>query len=48
VARAAWSEAMLPAADWLALDRERGGTRIPYLLAIDGEERCTASSSICG
>ena len=38
VARAAWSEAMLPAADWLALDESEAARRIPYLLAIDGED----------
>jgi hypothetical protein len=38
VVRAAWSEAMLPAADWLALDESEAARRIPYLLAVDGED----------
>jgi hypothetical protein len=38
VARAAWSEAMRPAADWLALDESEAARRIPYLLAIDSED----------
>ncbi|MEO8311344.1 MAG: hypothetical protein ABI520_09250 [Caldimonas sp.] len=38
VARAAWNEAMLPAADWLALDEGAAARRIPYLLAIDGDD----------
>jgi len=38
VARAAWSEAMLPAADWLALDESEAARRIPYVLAIDSED----------
>jgi ferredoxin len=39
VASEAWSEAMLPAAEWLDLDESEAGRRIPYLLAIDGEDR---------
>jgi len=36
--RAAWSEAMLPAADWLALAEGEAARRVPYLLAVDGED----------
>ena len=38
VDRAAWSEAMLPAADWLALAEGEAARRVPYLLAVDGDD----------
>jgi ferredoxin len=34
-----WNAAMLPAADWLALDEADAAKRVPYLLAVDGQDR---------
>ena len=42
VPRERWSAAMLPAADWLALDEREAAQRVPYLLAVDGRTRCSA------
>jgi hypothetical protein len=39
VPRAHWNEAMLPADEWLALDESGTSERVPYLLAIDPEDR---------
>ena len=39
VPRERWHAGMLPAADWLALDEGSAGQRVPYLLAVDSEER---------
>jgi hypothetical protein len=33
-----WNAAMLPAADWLALDERESAQRIPYLLAVDAND----------
>jgi hypothetical protein len=33
-----WSDAMLPAAQWLALDESEAAQRVPYLLAVDGSD----------
>jgi ferredoxin len=33
-----WSDAMLPVADWLALDEKEAAARVPYLLAVDEED----------
>jgi hypothetical protein len=46
VARAAWSEAMLPAADWPALDESEAARRIRICWRSMVKMRCTASSSI--
>jgi ferredoxin len=35
VPRARWNDAMLPAADWLALDDAAAARRLPYVLAVD-------------
>lgn len=34
-----WHEGMLPAADWLRLPEAAAATRLPYVLAVDGQER---------
>lgn len=38
VPRERWSAAMLPAAEWLALDEHQAAQRVPYLLAVDGQD----------
>ena len=38
VPRDRWSTAMLPAADWLALDEREAAQRLPYLLAVDAQD----------
>jgi ferredoxin len=38
VPRERWSAAMLPVADWLALDEAAAAKRVPYLLAVDGQD----------
>ena len=38
VPRERWSAAMLPVADWLALDEAAAARRVPYLLAVDRED----------
>ncbi|MBL8325196.1 MAG: ferredoxin [Rubrivivax sp.] len=39
VPRDRWHEGMLPVADWLRLPEEEAATRLPYVLAVDGQER---------
>jgi hypothetical protein len=34
-----WDAAMLPAADWLALTEQQATRRVPYLLAVDEQDR---------
>jgi ferredoxin len=38
VPRERWGTSMLPAADWLALDERAAAQRVPYLLAVDGQD----------
>jgi ferredoxin len=38
VPRERWNTAMLPAADWLALDEREAAKRVPYLLAVDRDD----------
>jgi hypothetical protein len=38
VPRERWGTSMLPAADWLALDERAVAQRVPYLLAVDGQD----------
>ncbi len=38
VPRERWNVAMLPVADWLALDEREAAQRVPYLLAVDGND----------
>jgi len=38
VPRERWSAAMLPVAQWLALDEPAAAQRVPYLLAVDGQD----------
>ncbi len=38
VPRERWNAAMLPAADWLALDEREAAQRVPYLLAVDASD----------
>jgi hypothetical protein len=38
VPRACWTVAMLPAADWLVLGEAEAAQRVPYLLAVDGDD----------
>ena len=38
VPRERWSASMVPVADWLALDERDAAQRVPYLLAVDGED----------
>ena len=33
-----WNAAMVPAADWLALDEAEAAKRVPYLLAVDNQD----------
>lgn len=33
-----WNAAMLPVADWLELDENAAAQRVPYLLAVDGDD----------
>ncbi|MGE4070050.1 MAG: hypothetical protein AB7E72_02650 [Lysobacterales bacterium] len=35
----AWKHSMLPAAEWLALDEAAAAERVPYVLAVDEEDR---------
>jgi hypothetical protein len=39
VPRERWHAGMLPVADWLALDAADSARRVPYLLAVDADER---------
>ncbi|MDP1900301.1 MAG: hypothetical protein Q8K96_07590 [Rubrivivax sp.] len=39
VPRERWHDGMLPVADWLALPEGQAASRIPYLLAVDNEDR---------
>lgn len=39
VPRERWHAAMLPVADWLSLDEQEAQQRVPYLLAVDGNDR---------
>jgi len=39
VPRARWNAAMVPAGEWLALPEREAAERIPYLLAVDGDDR---------
>lgn len=39
VPRAAWHAGMLPVADWLALDAAASARQVPYLLAVDADDR---------
>jgi len=39
VPREHWHAAMTPVADWLALDEAAAAQRVPYLLAVDGNDR---------
>ena len=39
VPREQWHAGMLPVADWLALDEAAAAQRVPYLLAVDGNDR---------
>ena len=39
VPRDRWNSQMLPAAEWLALPESQASERIPYVLAVDGEDR---------
>ena len=39
VPRDRWHDGMLPVADWLALDEGSAARRVPYLLAVDAEDR---------
>ena len=38
VARERWNDAMLPAADWLKLGESEAERRVPYVLAVDGDD----------
>ncbi|WP_088279500.1 ferredoxin [Ideonella sp. A 288] len=38
VPREHWNAAMLPVADWLALDEREAAQRVPYLLAVDADD----------
>jgi len=38
VARERWNAQMVPAADWLALAEGEAAQRVPYLLAVDGDD----------
>ncbi|MBA4177691.1 MAG: hypothetical protein C0505_14215 [Leptothrix sp. (in: Bacteria)] len=38
VPRERWSAAMLPSADWLALDEADAGRHVPYVLAVDADD----------
>jgi ferredoxin len=39
VPRERWSRAMLPVADWLALPEKEAAERVPYVLAVDADNR---------
>jgi ferredoxin len=39
VARDRWNAQMIPAAEWLALAEKEAAERVPYVLAVDGEDR---------
>jgi ferredoxin len=39
VPRERWHPGMLPVAEWLALDEAAAATRVPYLLAVDADDR---------
>jgi len=39
VPRSHWHEAMVPVADWLQLDADSAEQRVPYLLAVDGQDQ---------
>ena len=39
VPREHWHAGMLPAADWLTLDEASAAQHVPYLLAVDGQDR---------
>jgi ferredoxin len=39
VPRARWHDAMLPVAEWLTLDDEDAGQRVPFLWAVDAQDR---------
>jgi ferredoxin len=39
VPRARWHDGMLPVADWLALDEDDAAQRVPYLWAVDADDR---------
>ncbi|MDH5286840.1 MAG: hypothetical protein OEX23_09435 [Betaproteobacteria bacterium] len=38
IPRERWNDAMVPADEWLALDAKRAGDKVPYVLAVDGED----------
>jgi hypothetical protein len=38
VPRECWNDAMLPVADWLALDESEAARRVPYVLAVDADD----------
>ena len=38
VPRERWGASMIPAADWLALEERDAAQRVPYLLAVDGDD----------
>ena len=38
VPRSRWNAGMLPVADWLELGAKEAGNRVPYLLAVDGND----------
>jgi ferredoxin len=38
VPRERWSANLMPAADWLALPEAEAASRVPYLLAVDGDD----------
>ncbi|GIK85136.1 MAG: hypothetical protein BroJett026_06170 [Betaproteobacteria bacterium] len=38
VPRERWNDAMVPADEWLALDAKRAADRVPYVLAVDGDD----------
>ena len=39
VPRQHWHDGMLPVADWLALPEPQAAARVPYLMAVDGNDR---------
>ena len=39
VPRAQWNSAMIPADEWLARDPKRVGDAVPFVLAVDGEDK---------
>jgi ferredoxin len=38
VPRTLWNDAMVPAADWLALDAQAAADKVPYVLAVDRDD----------